>query len=1074
MTEPYGFQLHASNRLEILADRLAEEMVRHPGDPLAAEQIVVPHPVLGRWLRMALASRLGIAAHLRTELPAEFAWSVMREVVPAVGVDQRFSPSRLRWRLFEILAHWQEDVQLRAYLADGDPRKRFELATRLAQVYDRCLLYRPTWIRAWQAGEAPHWQGRLWTELVSADGERHWVDAIEAYRQRGGDDAAAPPVDVDAASGQMQLALHQPKHRRASFFAVTGLSPSYLDLLRGAAARMDIHLFLLSPCREFWADIRAPRGPVRADVADETVHGNELLAAWGKPARDMQALLADDLGSGAPDEVYADPSGGMRLAAVQQDILDLRPTSEASAAAGRPADDSMQIHVCHSATREAEVLHDRLLGLFDAHADIQPADVLMLTPRLDEYAPAIESVFSAAGVIPFNIARQRRRDSAAVQAFLDLLALPDSRYGTADVLAPLRAASIRAQFAIGESDLVAIRGWLDRAGIRWGIDVAHLAEDDVPAASHTWRAGLRRLLLGYALQDAPVVLKGEVPLSINDGYGSAAGDYERLGRLVRYCEQTFELRSLRQAQYAPDEWADLLRERLLSAFFADQPAGSAVGRERDAVARLIEEFAAECRAAGSAAAIPFAVLRDVLNERASETTRTVARLADGVAVGQLASGQIFPAKVVCAIGMNDGAFPRHPVPPTFDLVSADDRRVGDRDIRDEDRFAFLEALLAARRCFVVTYTGRDLREDTAIPPSLVVTELQQYLAARFADDTPSQQNTRHPLQPFSRRYFGPGESLYSYSAAMAQAASTLDERVGDELPARFAGVLPTDEAEAEGEVALDELVRFAIAPVGYFVAQRLGMALGIEEDELDDEEMFELDGRDRWALRNDLFALQQAGATPAVAQTILDAKGRLPSGNVGQLEYGDHVRKVELLATALHDYRKHLDALPVEVDVRVADTRLVGAVPHFLADRDELLYWRVGDLRERDHIEVWLRLLAVCRQRGRPATAHLIGLAEDVQQVAMQATPEASDAALRHWLDVWRQGRRQPVPFSPAATWAWMTADDDRRSAALEAWLGGGWGDGETNRLVFPNGPLGEAFEQLAERLLGPLLGAIS
>ena len=76
-----AFRLHVSNRLEDLAAALAHEIRAEPGDPLAPERIVVPHPVLGRWLALELASRLGIAAHLKLELPAEFAWSLMRSTV---------------------------------------------------------------------------------------------------------------------------------------------------------------------------------------------------------------------------------------------------------------------------------------------------------------------------------------------------------------------------------------------------------------------------------------------------------------------------------------------------------------------------------------------------------------------------------------------------------------------------------------------------------------------------------------------------------------------------------------------------------------------------------------------------------------------------------------------------------------------------------------------------------------------------------------------------------------------------------------------------------------------------------
>ena len=61
------------------------------------------------------------------------------------------------WKLFEAeyLRVAGRGGAVCSYLADGDPRKRFELADRLARFFDRCLLYRPDWIRQWEGG-APH------------------------------------------------------------------------------------------------------------------------------------------------------------------------------------------------------------------------------------------------------------------------------------------------------------------------------------------------------------------------------------------------------------------------------------------------------------------------------------------------------------------------------------------------------------------------------------------------------------------------------------------------------------------------------------------------------------------------------------------------------------------------------------------------------------------------------------------------------------------------------------------------------------------------------------------------------
>ncbi|MYJ74521.1 MAG: exonuclease V subunit gamma, partial [Gammaproteobacteria bacterium] len=72
-----AIEIEAGNRLETLAERLADEIRRSPLDPFEPERIVVPHPTLGRWLVLALAKELGIAANVSIELPAQFAWSIM-------------------------------------------------------------------------------------------------------------------------------------------------------------------------------------------------------------------------------------------------------------------------------------------------------------------------------------------------------------------------------------------------------------------------------------------------------------------------------------------------------------------------------------------------------------------------------------------------------------------------------------------------------------------------------------------------------------------------------------------------------------------------------------------------------------------------------------------------------------------------------------------------------------------------------------------------------------------------------------------------------------------------------------
>ena len=1170
-------RLHHSNRLEALAEVLAEHMGAAPGDPFEAERIVVAHRSMARWLTLELAGALGIAANLRFELPADFAWSIMRGAVPGIGGERTYTPARLRWRIYDALPAFAEEpgepsvVPVRGYLAGGGARERFELADRLARVFDRCLLYRPDWVREWTRSPPPHWQARLWQRLVEAEREHnpdrpagHWVASIDAFRRA---------LAKDGPEGWP---------RRVSFFAVPSLSPSYLEVLQAASEWLELHVYLLNPCREYWGDIHSQReSRLRSPDVDPAERyfsaGNELLAAWGRAGRDMIDALIDAETAGAEsDEYFVAPEESSRLAAVQRDILDLRLAGEEVeevATAGEPAEatrnlaprngsspeetpvvegaqrrftvaeplppvktapsrmdsrfrgndvvsaeagvggqvsspltspvsmssrnvkgswrgpaeeadagQSIQIHVCHSAVREAEVLHDRLLGLFDSYPDLEPADVLVLAPDLARYGPAIEAVFGAAGRIPFDVARVRASDSRATGALLDLLDLARSRYPAEAVLAPLGAEAVRGRFGLEETDLPLIRAWLREAGVRWGIDAAHRGAEHLPeTAEHTWRQGMRRLLLGYAATGGDDLVAGLVPCPPAGVAGFEAGpaEHETLGRFLTYCEAAFELRELAARERNAEAWGETLRA-VVSRFFTSAPGSPpSVADELTELRELVRDFAEE--AGRAASPLSFDLVRDALRERADEVSTEPARLADGITVARLAPGTIFPAEVVCVVGLNGGEFPRSPQPPTFDLVAAAPARRGDRDPRHEDRLAFLQALLAARRAFLVSYTGRGLRDDAALPPSVVVDELRDYLARRFPGVG---FETLHPLQPFSTRYFSPNDEeaardvqLFSYSDGMRRAAEALRAAPATEAAAARFHAFPAGPGAHRERVALSRLISFFSHPARSFLRERVGLRLESEEPALDEDEPFELDGLDRYALRSRIWENMRGGSGSESAEAILSGSGHLPQRALGRVVHERTWEEMEGLRSTLALHRAALDAPPRTIDIEVAGFRVEGEIEQ--AGPEGMLWWRIGGLRARDCIAIRLSQLALASAGHEPASAIAVTFDRGTWRTTNLAAPEGAEEELGRWLEAWGRGQGELLPFFPDTSSAYAKviaqrgedAAEEARERAENAWFGSPFhrGEGEEPYLSLVYGeesPITEAFRELATGLL--------
>ncbi|MFN2167195.1 MAG: exodeoxyribonuclease V subunit gamma, partial [Anaerolineae bacterium] len=185
-----------SNRVECLKDDLAERLAAPPpgAGALDVETILLDNPSLGPWINLQVALSNGVAANIGYQRLATFFWDLTRKVIGgAVPATTPLGEAELRWRLLGLLSDvdlLENDVMepVRTYLdgSGGNQRhtdlKRFQLASRVADLFDQYQVFRPDWIRHhWDAGKrlpgdgarprgavferAEAWQRALWQQL---------------------------------------------------------------------------------------------------------------------------------------------------------------------------------------------------------------------------------------------------------------------------------------------------------------------------------------------------------------------------------------------------------------------------------------------------------------------------------------------------------------------------------------------------------------------------------------------------------------------------------------------------------------------------------------------------------------------------------------------------------------------------------------------------------------------------------------------------------------------------------------------------------------------------------------------
>ncbi|PWI35207.1 exodeoxyribonuclease V subunit gamma [Vibrio albus] len=1075
------FTVYHSNQIDILKTLLVELIRARPLDnPFCKEQILVQSPGMSQWLKMELANELGVAANIEFPLPATFIWNMFVHVLDEVPERSAFNKDAMTWKLAQLIPEQLDKVEfspLKQYLAeDRDGSKRYQLAEKIADIFDGYLVYRPEWIARWEAGESvpelgdeQPWQPILWQALYEhtlalgqspyhrANLYEHFIDTLDHYVGR----IAGLPD-------------------RLFVFGISSLPPRYMDALKALGQHMDVHLMFTNPCRYYWGEVRDRKylaglssrsrqhlewqadhyepdgetGQLKGTVDDNLrddlhtdVVGNSLLASMGKLGRDNLYLLsqldANEI------EAFADIDRDNLLHHIQADILNLderqddQQLESSTHKAAVDIDHSLSFHACHSPMREVEVLHDQLLSMFDADPELKPRDIIVMVADINAYSPAIQAVFGNAPgerYIPYSISdRTAAQESPVLNAFMNLVSLPDSRCAASELLELLETPEVMSRFGLDESEFERAGVWIEEAGIRWGIDAQTAQDFALPDyEQNTWLFGVQRMLLGYAMAETD----GEGSDCLFSGPGGDIAPYsevqgmdaELAGKLARFVERIGYYRRVLAVPLSAGEWREQLFSMLEDCFSPELDSEVVLKSIRDVLSQLQDQL----EDAAFAELISPAVMQQYLENRLSGSRISQRFLAGQVNFCTLMPMRSIPFKTVCLLGMNDGAYPRSMPPEGFDLINGR-TRPGDRSRRDDDRYLFLEALLSAQQTLYISYIARSIQDNSEKVPSILVTELLDYCGQNFcllgdealpADDSADRLiralTSQHPMVPFSPSAFSGKHPSY------AQEWLPVVNKQGQK---RTSFIQPLDDILLDAvyplELPLAELQRFWRLPVQYFFNRRLKVFFSDISRGTDDDEPFALDNLQGYQLREQLIAVmlqaRLAGESEEdVTQGFIRrqrAKGLLPVGAFGELEFAESKAQ----SSAIVDELAFICQSPLpdaEVNIRLAPFGEGKPVilSGWLTNRYQagLIRYRSGRIRPQDLLSAWIDHLCLAVS-GYNQRTHLVGY-DKKEGVEHRVFPlidtSSAETILTDLIRTYYGGLNSPLVFFPRSLMA--------------------------------------------------------
>ncbi len=981
------FYLHTSNRTENLLQHLGAVIradIRR--DLFTRETFLIQSQGMERMVCQTLADEFKCFCNFEFMFPLHFL-SFIAERIGVNATSDGYDRQVLTWRIEAHLRDLSQEnlKELRPYLSgDGTELKRYQLARKLANIFDQYQVMRPEMLGRWGDNHsdtdlpAEKWQMELWARLTTdpEGGDHRGLLLGQVIKRLGSEE---------------KLSLLLPN--RISVLGLHIMPPVFLEFLSNLSRHCDVHLFILTPCKHYWGDVKTKRNQLRRSlrlslkqensVELEKDEKHPLLAALGQQGREFQKMMLENVDFEVEFESFEDPLAEKKpatlLQTLQSDLLN-GEVSKGKSSLFAGGDGSVRIVSCHSAFREIAVLRDNLLQLLHEDHTLQLRDIIVMAPDIQEYASLIPVVFDD---IQYSIADfSMQRKNIYINVFLSFLDLFKGRFGWSEIMDLLRQPIVYANFALTSADLAILQNWVLGSGVRWGLSTEQREHMGFQFSEASWSAGLERLLMGYAV-DSEEFIDGVLPFSDIEGSGA-----EILGGLCQFIDIVERTRTSFLSRYSLDDWSALLLCAMEELF------GECDHKDYVELQSILSEPGARY-ALFHSDNVDF----DVILEWFKSFVQ-MSRSSSGFLRGQLTFCSMLPMRsvpfrVVCLLGLNDGRFPKNDNKPTFDLMDRE-FRPGDRSARDDDRYQFLEAILAARSNLYFSYIGQSIRTNEAVPPSVVVTEFLEVLAGAYGVENVV---VAHPLHPFSKDYFdGKRKSgIFSYNRYYCQTAENLQRRIRTPEP--------WWQGELEGEVELvnfNDLLNFYRNPQIWFVESCLGIHLAKEQDLPEERELFDIEGLEKYIVEQEIVGKSLTGRNADIFAE-LKVEGRWPLGRPGDIRYRE---KLDELAKFIDLTRKQGMGERIAdniFELQIGRYTLKGTLSNLYEGGVMLL--RYAEVKGKDLLGCWLHHLVA---------SHIFG---EIKSTIVSATTVFSFSSgdstpgLELLLAHFAAGCRRPSPF---------------------------------------------------------------
>ena len=768
-----------SNQLDVLYLQIKAALFNSE-DIFKKQVVVVYGPAMQSWLKLKMAQDPDLGVFMGIEI-VYFNQIFQKILRKSCGSKELNLPSEIELALHiqseisTILANFSalSDDQQKTYSplkdyfiteSEAKKSKRLSLlASHLATIFlkygalDQILL------------DQHCWQRDLWHKIFNTNGP--WTSLNSAL---------SCEISI-----KNEFELH--------FFSISYFSSLEFHFLEKLSQKIPVSIYILSPCAIFWSDSSSPKEIrkisqklLSQDISQNSLaeldeilqNQNPLLANFGKIGKEMAKILDEScatisaqyvLPSNLPSYYDVGPLENLYLyhtsqkftllSAIQTDIMLMQTPDQGRISPFKAADTSIRIDEAPSRRREVEILLNNILYIMEMNKQIEPKDIIVLTPNVKLYAPYIKAIFGTRANFDFQILDLNSDSTNDIaSAFLALIAVKDSYWDSQTIWKLFQHPSFMRAAKLSISDLNKIKSWISQQKIYWGDNLAH--REEILEQNHctskiidknstgTWENGIHKILDKMILGFSGTLIDNDTSISFED-----TDLISKWTKLIHFIKE--DLKTLHDgSKLTISEWTNYLKALLNSYLKADINDKKSVD-DMAAVLSQIDKLSYSGRYLRTQT-FNFDELFYYLKELLQSSHMTYnENQIQAVRFCSMLPLRSIPAKIVAMIGMEGDNFPNLATGSSLNLIDKAKFSHFVPTSYEFDRYLFLEAILAAKEHLLISYQISDVKPPAAPSISILVEELISYIDKYLFNQEDCSKHIfyKHPFHSFDKLYF---------------------------------------------------------------------------------------------------------------------------------------------------------------------------------------------------------------------------------------------------------------------------------------------------------------------------------